>query len=272
VELQDDLPGAHALLGTALLAQGFAADAVLHLRKGHEEDLLGVALLESGSVREALDRLEAALAHRPNDPDLLYYLSHAHEQLSKQIFETLQQKHPDSARTHQITAEALASSGNRERAEKYFRLALSSRADLRGVHFALGELVLQAGDYAGAEREFRAELELSPGSAAAAYKLGSVLANQGRTEEAIAQLRLADRLQRDMPETLLELGKTLNAAGDAISAEPVLRRLLTLETAGALAETAHFQLAQAYRKLGRAADAEREMKLFNKLRGARRNN
>jgi tetratricopeptide (TPR) repeat protein len=253
-----------------LLAQGLAAESILHLQKGQAEDLLGLALLESGRPRDAAERLEAALTRRPDDPDLLYYLSHAHDQLSKQLFEKLRQSHPESARTHQITAEALAAAGNREAAEKHFRAALASRADLRGVHYALGDLLLQAGDYERAEVEFRAETQLAPGAAAAAYKLGFVLANQGRTEEAIAELRRADRLQPDMPETLLELGKALNAAGDAKAAEPVLRRLLTAESAGGLAEAAHFQLAQAYRKLGRSADAEREMKLFNELRDARR--
>jgi tetratricopeptide (TPR) repeat protein len=165
-----------------------------------------------------VDRLETALQARPDDPDLLYYLSHAHDRLARQLFEKLRESHPESPRTHQMTAEALAAGGNR-----------------------------------------------------AAYKLGLVLANRGRAEDALSELRRANELQPNMPETLLELGKALNASGDAKSAEPVLRQLLSIESDGALAEAAHFQLAQAYRKLGRAADADRELKLFQKMRTRRKN-
>ena len=72
-----------------------------------------------------------------------------------------------------------------------------------------------------------------------------------------------------MPETLLELGKTLNAAGDPTSAEACLRQLVTLEDDTRVAESAHFQLAQIYRKLGRMPDADRHLKRFQQLRAAR---
>jgi tetratricopeptide (TPR) repeat protein len=258
------------MLGTALLAHGYARDSILHLEKGQADDLLGVALLESGRAREAVDRLEAALEKRPNDPDLLFYLAQAHAQLSKQVVEALRASSPDSPRTHQVLAEAQAAVGNRAAAEQHFRTALSKRPDLRGVHYALGELFLESGDYERAEPEFRAETQLASGSAAAAYKLGLVLSNLGRTAEAVAEFKRADELQPEMPETLLELGKALNASGDAKSSEGYLRRVLALEQNSRLAESAHFELAQVYRKLGREADAEREMQAFQELRAKRK--
>jgi tetratricopeptide (TPR) repeat protein len=269
VELNANLPGAHAMLGSALLAQGFARDAIPHLEKGEAEDLLGVALLESGRARDAVDRLEAALLKRPDDPDLLYYLAQAHGSLSKDVFDKLRRGSPDSARTHQMLGEALAASGAQEAAGKHFRTALSARPDLRGVHYALGELLLTSGDYEKAEAEFRAEAQLTPGSAVAAYKLGVALANLGRGAEAVTELKRADVLQPDMPEVLFELGKVLNASGDAKSAELYLTKLLKVEQGTELAESAHFQLAQVYRKLGRAADADREMRAFQSLRAKR---
>jgi tetratricopeptide (TPR) repeat protein len=266
LELNPSLPGAHGMLGTALLGLGYARDAVPHLEKGELEDLLGVALLESGRAREAVDKLEAALVKRPDDPDLLYYLSAAHGQLTKQIFEKLRDTHPDSPRTHQMLGDAYGASGSRDKAEKEYRAALAGRADLRGVHYALGELALQSGDYERAEAEFRAETEISPGNAAAAFKRGVSLGNLGRTPDAIAELRRADGLQPAMPETQLELGKLLNSSGDAAAAERLLRKVLEAEQGTALAESAHFQLSQVYRKLGRPADADRELKAFQALR------
>jgi tetratricopeptide (TPR) repeat protein len=266
LELNPNLPGAQSILGTALLAQGYACESVPHLQKGGPDDLLGVALLECGQPREALDRLEAALGKRPNDPDLLYYLSRTHSELAKRSVERLRAEHPDSGRTQQVMGEISAAAGDRASAEKYFRAALAIRADLRGVHFALGELLLAAGEYQKAEAEFRAEAALSPGSAVTAWRLGSVLANLGRTNEAITELKRADTLHPDMPETLLELGTVLNASGDAQAAEGYLARVLKFERDTALAASAHLQLAQVYRKLGRAGDAEREMKAFQSLR------
>jgi len=134
----------------------------------------------------------------------------------------------------------------------------------------LGELALGAGDYENAAREFREETRLAPGSAVAAYKLGVVSLSRGQTREAIAELKRADSLQLDMPETLLELGKAMAAAGEPAQAEKPLRKVLELEPASALAETAHYQLAQIYRRMGRTEEADREMKLFQEIRKSRK--
>ena len=85
------------MLGAALLAQGYASEAVSHLEKGNAADLLGVALLESGRIREAIDVLESALEQRPGDPDLQYYLSQAHGKLAKQLFDQLSAQSPPPA-------------------------------------------------------------------------------------------------------------------------------------------------------------------------------
>jgi len=266
LELDPDLPGAHAMIGAALLAQGYAAAAIQHLEKTQSDDLLGVALLESNRPRDAVDHLESALVKRPDDPDLLYYLGQAHARLSKQAFDRLRQTSPDSVRTRLMIAEVMAAAGNRDAAERNFRAALTARAELREVHYAMGELSLAAGDYEKAEAEFRAEVQLAPGSAAAAFKLGLVLLNRGRMSEALSTLKRANELQPGMPETLLELGKALNSSGDPEAAVICLEQVLQSEQNTSLAEGAHFQLSQAYRKLGRGIDADRELALFQKLR------
>lgn len=266
LEINAGLPGAHELLGGALLAQGFAAESIPHLEKARADALLGVALLEVGRAREAVDKLEVVLEKRPDDPDLLYYLGQAHGQLSRQAFDVLITKNPESARAEQVRGDADLAAGNRESAEKHLRAALEIRPDLRGVHFGLGEIYLGSGDYVAAEREFRTEARVNPASAAAAYKLGVVLLNRGELQAAIGELRRADQLQPKMPETLFELGKASAAAGDIDAAERLLRQVLAQEQDSSLAKAAHFQLARIYRQLGRAADADLEMKRFQAIR------
>ena len=266
LELNPDLPGAEGMLGAALLAQGYAAEAIPHLEKGQMEQLLGVALLEAGRPRDALDRLEPALQKRPGDEDLSYYLAQAHARLSRQLFEKMRAENPSSPRTRQMIGEAIAASGDRSGAEKHLRSAIAARPDLRGVHFALGELHLDSGDYEKAEAEFRAEALLVPASAPAAYKLGLVLLHRGQTAEALSHLKRADRLLPGMPETQLELGKALLASGDEAGAEAAFRKVLESESTSPLAQAAHLQLSQLYRKQGRAADADRHLKLLRQLR------
>lgn len=138
--LNGNLPGAEGMLGAALLAQGFVAEAIAHLEKGQVEDLLGVALLEAGRERESVDRLEAALVKRPEDADLLYYLSQAHGRLARQVGERLTGQFASSARAKQMLGEAYAAAGNREAAIEEYGAAHGLRLELLGVHLALGEL------------------------------------------------------------------------------------------------------------------------------------
>jgi tetratricopeptide (TPR) repeat protein len=88
-------------------------------------------------------------------------------------------------------------------------------------------------------------------------------------DEAVAELRRAESLAPDMPETLLELGKALSASGDLAGSEPRLRRVLEIEKASSLAEAAHLYLAQLYRKLGRDPEADRELEPLREIRSRR---
>lgn len=266
LKLNPDLPGAEGMLGLSLLATGYARESIVHLDKGGQVDTLGVALLEAGRPREAIDKLEAALEKRPGDPDLLYYLGQAHNRLSRQAFDMVLKAAPDSARAEELLGEANLETGHADVAQKHFQAALRTRPDLLGVHLSLGEIALEAGDYASAEKEFGREAARFPGSAAAAYKHGVALLNMGRGGEALAELRRADRLLPEMPETLLELGKAESAGGETAAAEKHLLRVVELEPESRWAGTAHFQLAQLYRKSGRRAEAEGELKRFQDLR------
>lgn len=268
--LNPELPGAQGMLGMALLTQGFAAEAIAHLEKGQSVDLLGVALLEVGRDREALDRLEASLQSRPNDPDLLYYLGRAHARLAQQVTDRLGTEFPTAARTVQLRGEARTAAGDQAGATQEYQAALKLRPDLHGVHLALGEIYLSAGDYPAAEKEFRAEAELVPGSAAAAYQLGAVLLNLGDPDRAVKELQRAETLKPGMPETLLALGRAQVATGATREAEKNFLRVIEQEKKSLLTEAAHFQLTQLYRQLGRTAEADRHQATFQALRAARK--
>src|SRR6185437_14451726 len=195
LELKPDLDDAHRELGYALLYQGFAAEAIPHLKRTHAVEALGIAQIETGQYQEAIENLSAALAEHPNQPDLLYYLGRAAGLLSKRSIDTLIAAYPDSARTHQAMAENYYVLRQMPQAETEFHEALKQRPDIPALHLELGLVYASSGQWPKAEEEFRAETKLRPGNAEASYRLGSALLQQGKAHEAHLELERADRLK-----------------------------------------------------------------------------
>jgi tetratricopeptide (TPR) repeat protein len=267
LQLSPELPAAHQLLGYALLAQGYAAEATPHLEKVGAQDALAIAQLETGHLSDAVINFNAALAKRPNDPDLLYYLGHASGLLSKSVIDALIAAHPESARAHEALAENYFVLRQMPQAEKEYQEALRIRPDLPGLHLELGQVYANSAQWPKAEAEFRAEAKLQPGKAEAAYRLGAALLQQGNAQEALAELKRSNGLKADMPETLYSLGKAASLTGDAATAEKAWTRVIELEKDTSLAAQAHFGLAGLYRKQGKAPQAQHEMQEFQKLQG-----
>lgn len=265
LELSPDSRPAHQLLGYALLAQGYAAQAVPHLESAQDEAALGIAQLEAGQLPKAMANLQAALAKRANDPDLLYYLGRASGLLSKQSIDTLMASYPESARAHQAMAENYYVLRQMPQAETEFLEAIRLRPDIPKIHLELGLVYAGSSAWSKAEEAFRAETNLQPGNAEAAYRLGNALLQQGKSREALAELTRSDGLEPEMPETLYSLGKAAALEGDSRAAEKAWRKVVELENGGSLAAQAHFALAGLYRKQARSDEAEREMEEFKKL-------
>jgi tetratricopeptide (TPR) repeat protein len=265
LELSPNLEAAHRFLGYALLAQGYATEAIPHLEKGQAEDALGIALLDAGKLPEALAVLQKALAQNPDDPELLYYYGRASGLLSKQVFDRLEARFPDSARAHEMMAQDYAVLRDVPGAEREFLEALRLRPQTAGLHLQLGELYARAQQWDRAEEQFLLETQLQPGSAEAFYRLGEALLQLGKFHEARQALVQSDQLREDMPETLYQLGKAAAMDGDDATAQQSWQHLLSLEKNTALAGQAHFALSGMYRKQGKSADADREMEAFRKL-------
>jgi tetratricopeptide (TPR) repeat protein len=265
LEMDSNLVPAHQLLGYALLAQGYAAEAIPHLDRAHEQGALGIAQVETGQFAEAIQNLRAELLKRPNDRDLLYYLGRAGGLLSKQSVDTLLAAYPDSARAHQSMAENYFVLRQMADAEKQYEEALKLRPDTPNLHLELGQVFAMTSRWPQAEEQFRGEAKLQPGNAEAAYRLGDALLQQGKAHEAQDELERSDKLQPQMPETLYSLGKAASLEGDASTAEKAWTNLLNIEKEGPLAAQAHFGLASLYRKHGKTAEAAEHMREFERL-------
>jgi protein O-GlcNAc transferase len=263
-ELNPDSLPAHQFLGYALLAAGYAAEAIPHLERVHEYGALGIAQLQSGQSAEAIGNLRLALANSPNDPDLLYYLSRAGTSLSAQSLDRLLSAFPDSARGHQAVGQNQYAMKMFPEAVKEYQMALALRPDLPGVRLELGQVYAASADWDKAEEQFREETNLQPGNAEAAYRLGDALLQQGKLKEASEQLRRSDSLRPDMPETLYSLGRA-TAVTDPSAAEHSLLQVIEMEKDTSLAGKAYLALAAIHRKQGKTEQAAREMQEFRRI-------
>src|SRR5467141_5254616 len=236
LELSPELDAAHLQLGYALLAQGYAEEAIPHLQRVNAQEALGIAQIETGQYQEAVANLSAALVKRPGDPDVLYYLGRASGLLSKRAIDTLLGAYPDSARAHQAMAENYFVLRQMPQAEKEIGEALRQRPEIPGLHLELGLVYAGAARWDKAEEEFRLETKMQPGNAEAAYRLGAALLQQGKAHEAREQLERADQLKPDMPETMYSLGKAASLDGNSAAAEkagiPAIELELALPLAG----------------------------------------
>jgi tetratricopeptide (TPR) repeat protein len=264
VELNPDSTSAHRLLGFALLAQGYAAEAIPHLDRAGERGALGIAQIETNDYANAVANLQAALAKTPSDPDLLFYLSRASEALSSQSIDALLSAHPDSPRAHQIAGQHFFSTKEIAKSEHEYEAALKLRPDLPNLRMELAEVYSSESNWPKAVELLRDETKLQPGSAEAAYRLGDALMHQGDMKESAAEFERSDKLRPDMPETLYALGKSSLATNPAL-AEKSLTRVLDLEKDTPLAAQTYKLLAALHRRQGKAELAVQETKEFERI-------
>ncbi len=269
VALDANIAAAQEMLGYALYAQGYAAEALPYLQRAGNDGMLGLAQLQTGDLVNAIAHLQAGLVQHPNDPELLSAMARATGVLSRETKDTLLQTHPESAEAHLALAADYQALQKSAEAEAEYRKALDIQPALPGAHLDLGDLYQSSRQWQKAEQEFRAEARLRPGSAEAAYRLGNALLQNGNVPAAVTELRRADTLQPDMPETLYALGKAEALDGKSAAAEKDWNRLLGLEKDTDLAQKTHFELATLYRKSGKPAQAEQEMKAFQAIKNLR---
>src|SRR5712691_1308283 len=88
--------------------------------------ILARAELAQGRFQEAFGELQKALASDPRNIDALYYLSLVSRELSEREYQRLFSMAPDSARVHQLFAEAALGAENKTEAEEEFQKALAA--------------------------------------------------------------------------------------------------------------------------------------------------
>jgi len=235
--------------------------------------LIGLHLERSYAELKEFDKAEATgeqlLKRYPKDPEILFQVSRLHANRSYQLMKELMQSAPDSYWVHMANAQVQDSLGRFDLAQKEYRKAIALNADGIGAHYGLGRALLNgprdphAIDEAA--REFERELAISPANAAAEFELGEIARERGRLDTARDHFLKAVRYNPDLFEAQIGLARLLLKEGSPRDAVGHLEQAVRLEPADTLP---HYLLASAYKSLGDAASAGRELDLYRKMRAS----
>lgn len=229
---------------------------------------LGFALFQQGKSQEALAALEKAVTADPKHKK-------AHNNLALAAIDVGEIELAEAHYRESLAIEPQAAiyndlgfvlerQGLVEEAAEMYRKSLELDATSASAHQNLAASLARTGDLAEAERHFRAALAQKP-SAPSYTGLALVLAEAGRTDDAVASLHDAIAADPEYPPAHERLGAMLAEQGRleeaARSYEIVVRK--------APSAAAREKLAEILARLGRTDDARKQMEAAKALPGTR---
>ncbi len=285
IKLKPALPNTGVLLAMSLSELGKYQEALPGLEIGFRRATDPALKRASGlqlqraytGLRQDDKAVEVALEltrRYPKDPEVLYHAGRLFGNYAYLSAVRLAEVAPDSVWLHLAAGEANESQGRADAAIQEYKEALSQQPGRPGIHYRIGRTLLarakQATDDTVSEpealKEFERELQLDPTNANAAYEAGEIHRKSARFDEALALFSQAVRHYPDFEEALVAQGRTLLSLGRAEQAQAPLRRAISLNASN---EVSWFQLAQAARALGDAAEQQKALAEFQRLREAK---
>jgi protein O-GlcNAc transferase len=267
-------------LALALVQTGKAKDAIGYCQRvlsiqpndPGALQILGIAYLQQSDIDDAIREFRAGLTITPDNPQLHYNLGLAYKlkddppNAVKELEEAsrLDPQSPDAPYTLGIL---YMQAGRFDDAVKNLTMSLNRRPGNGDGWAILGSVYRQQGKNGDAANALRKAIELLPNQPGPHITLASVLQEEGKKDEAAVERKKAADLTRvavnrqraqfatNAANTYLEKGQIADAVThyqDAISSDPTFAE-------------AHRQLAVAYEREGRNADAANERAAAAKL-------
>jgi tetratricopeptide (TPR) repeat protein/tRNA A-37 threonylcarbamoyl transferase component Bud32 len=215
-------------------------------------NLLGVALLDSGDVPGAISAFQETLRLDPN-------YATAHNNLAAALLargdldgaigacQEARRLDPRYVRTLLILAHALRAKGDLDGAIKAVQEALRLNPKYADTHIDLGIILADKRDWDGAIKAFQEALRLDPKAALASYNLGTALGRKGDPDGSVRAYREAVRLDPKSARNHYGLGNALRAKGASDGAILAYREAVRLDPKFAFA---HDNLGNALRAKG----------------------
>jgi tetratricopeptide (TPR) repeat protein len=226
-----------------------------------ERLLLGKVYFTLQQYEPAADALAQVQGVNSENEEASYWLARTYQALGAEAYARLQQSFPNSWRAHQLRAEGYALRGDVNEAVNEFHAALELRPNEPELYEALGEVYLDHNSYDDAQPELERALALEPSRTHTLYLLGRLYVREHENEKALPYLQRALRLQPDLAEANSLLGTAYVRLRQFADAIPRLEKAAPSDHYGSV----HYQLYEAYRKLGQAELAQRELALSQDL-------
>jgi tetratricopeptide (TPR) repeat protein len=249
-----DYPNARRNLESALRANPKDDNAELFLSND---------LIKLGDFDAAAVHLRQLSQRQPQNQEIWYLLGKVHMKLSEQALSKLNDIDPDSVYAHEISGEVMEGMKNFDGALLEYKKAVELAPRQPGTHYALGNAYWSIQMWEPAAEQFRAEIANDPANCAAQWKLGNIVLEQRQDPaQALAQIEKALGICPGLAAARLDRGRALirlDRNEDAIS------DLRIAEKSDPSDPGTHFLLAQALRATGKTREAQTEMQIFSKL-------
>jgi predicted Zn-dependent protease len=231
----------------------------------HESiEMQGVSLFRLGRVTEAIPLLEKGRTPVESaniDPNYVLALCYADVQRyddSRHAFAAQFGFEPDSAQAYLLAGRMFLRRELREQAGVEATKALQLNPHLPLAHELLGEVALAQGDSATAIKELELERTINPMNPEIYDRLGDAFVRSGDYEKAQEALNRAVLLEPGATGPYILLGETFLKQNHPIEALHYLDHAERMDPSNYIT---HNLLGQAYRAMGRVADANREFKM-----------
>jgi tetratricopeptide (TPR) repeat protein len=217
--------------------------------------LLGKSYFTLQQYERAAEMLGEVHGDKNKSSEASYWLERTYQALGAESYTQLENSFPGSWRTHQLRAEDFALRRDHDGVIKEYEAALQLRPNEAELHEAMGEFYLDN----RADEDARSELEkaeaLDPSRTKTLYLLGRLYVLDSQNENAVPVLERALKLQPNLTEANGLLGTAYIRMGKFAEAVPRLEKAAPLDHIGNI----HYQLFQAYRKLGEAELAQKAL-------------
>lgn len=203
----------------------------------------------AGTDKETLRSLQGRLSRTPPDVPAEQRAAAAYANLYLQTTRRFVEIEPDSFRVHQLLAAYYEKTGQTDKAIEELQKVLQQNVQARGLHFALGSMYKDHHKPELAVEEFQRELQVSSPEPETRIQLAQVYLVLQRPDDALSELAAArQHLGDNNGNYWRTLGKAQTASGNHAEAAVSYERALRI---GPADRALLYQLAQAYRRLGR---------------------
>jgi tetratricopeptide (TPR) repeat protein len=259
-------PTARMALGNAYVATDRAEEGLAALRAADPNQFftqygLGYAHLSLDRREEAVAAFTAASRIQPNSPEAFVGLGNAYTRMLRYrdadtAFARALALKPDSAEALMGQAVLHYYQGQYPLLVETARRAVAAAPQNAGAQTLLGAALATTGDMAGGLRATREAARLEPENYWPHHVLGFIHIREDRPKEALTEARVAVRIRPNDPGAQNLLAYVLNQLGQHAEALQAAQAALQHKHEPADEGWAHYNIATAQERLGRAEEAK----------------